>query len=131
MELQREALKAGASGMQVRVSGGATSFSSGGPPGELPSVDKMLEDAIFRDSIPVVRRIETDPQGRIWIGRTAADLGTRGPVDLVALDGRYIGTLPNETIPNAISRSGLAAYITRDDLGVEHVVVKRLPRTWQ
>ena len=134
IELQREAIKSGSAGtMQVRVgSGGGTSFSSGGgPPGELPSVDKMLEDAIFMDSIPVVRRIETDPQGRVWIGRTAGDLGPRGPVDLVAADGRYIGTLASAVLPNAVSRSGRAAYIERDENGVEHVVVKRLPPTWQ
>ena len=84
------------------------------------------------DSIPVVRRIETDPTGRVWIGRTASDLGPRGPIDLVgAADGRYIGTIANEIIPNAISRSGRAAYIERDALGVEHVLVKRLPATWQ
>ncbi len=133
IERQREAMKSGAAGgMQIRVgAGGGSSFSMGGPPGDLPSVDKMLEDAIFMDSIPVVRRLETDPLGRIWIGRTANDLGPRGPVDLVATDGRYIGTLPNEIIPNAVSRSGRAAYIQRDDLGVEHVVVKKLPPTWQ
>jgi hypothetical protein len=133
IELQRESMKSGSGAtMQVRVgSGGGTSFSTGGAPGELPSVEKMLEDAIFMDSIPVVRRIETDPQGRLWIGRTASDLGPRGPVDLVYADGRYIGTLPNEELPNAVSRTGRAAYIQRDENGVERVVVKRLPPTWQ
>jgi hypothetical protein len=134
IERQREAMKSGAAGgMQVRVGGGgATSWSSAGPPGELPSVDKMLEDAIFLDSIPVLRRIDTDPQGRVWIGRTASNLGPQGAIDLVAsADGRYIGTIANDFIPNAVSRSGRAAYVQRDDLGVEKVVVKMLPATWQ
>jgi hypothetical protein len=133
IERNREVMKSGAGGgLQVRIGGGGgTSFSSG-PPQDLPSVDKMLEDATFMDSIPVLRRIDTDPQGRVWIGRTASDFGQRGAIDLVAsADGRYIGTIMNDFIPNAVSRSGRAAYVQRDDLGVEKVVVKALPATWQ
>jgi hypothetical protein len=92
----------------------------------------MLRDAIFMDSIRCCGALTPIAQGRVWIGRTASDLGQRGAIDLVAgADGRYIGTIANDWIPNAVSRSGRAAYVQRDELGVEHVVVKMLPATWQ
>ena len=98
---------------------------------EMPSIEETLRTAQFNEVIPVLRRVDSDPQGRIWIQRTANDHGDRGPIDLVGADGRYIGTILNDVLPAAFSRTGRAAYIERDDLGVEHVTVKRLPASWR
>jgi hypothetical protein len=50
----------------------------------------------------------------------------------VDANGRYIGTLPAQPLPNAVSASGLAAWVTTDDeLGVERVTVRRLPAGWR
>jgi 6-bladed beta-propeller protein len=131
---QRENLKrGGGTRLAIRVGdGGGTRVSTGGPPaGEEPSIEEMLKNTTFEEYIPVLRRVDTDPQGRIWIARTPADFGQRGPVDLLRVNGAYIGTVANDRIPDAVSRSGRAAYIERDDLGVERVAVKRVPTTWQ
>ncbi|HEX2168258.1 MAG TPA: 6-bladed beta-propeller [Longimicrobiales bacterium] len=86
----------------------------------------------FADYMAVVTSIRTDPQGRIWVQRRNEDGKAEGPIDLVTADGRYIGTLPRQPMPLAVSASGFAAWVVTDDeLGVERVVVRRLPATWR
>jgi hypothetical protein len=34
-------------------------------------------------------------------------------------------------VPRAVSRSGRAAFIERDELGAEKVIVKRIPESWR
>lgn len=132
IERRRENMRSGTGMMAIRTDNGRTSFSTNpGREANLPSVDEMLRNATFLDVIPVINRIETDPLGRIWIQRTAADQRPQGPVDVVSADGRYIGTIARDRAPDAVSKSNRAAYVVRDDLGVEHVQVKRLPPTWR
>jgi len=90
-----------------------------------------LEDMPFAEYMSVVTNLRTDPQGRIWIQRRKPDGSDRGPIDIVTSAGQYIGTLAAQQLPDAVSASGLAAYITRDDMGVEQVKVARLPATWR
>ncbi|MGH7459788.1 MAG: 6-bladed beta-propeller [Longimicrobiales bacterium] len=131
IDRQRENMKSGTGATMVRVGDGGRMSMGPGPRGELPSVEEMLRSATFEEFIPVIRRLETDPQGRIWVARMPTDFGQAGPIDIIRANGTYIGTLANDRTPDAVSRSGRAAWIERDDLGVEHVVVKRLPATWQ
>jgi hypothetical protein len=134
VERRREAMQRGDGMVRVMVDNGNTRVSTGGGGGRQPeaaAIEEMLRTTTFLEFIPVFRRIDTDPQGRIWVQRTPTDFGTRGPVDILTFDGRYIGTVPSDRAPSAVSRSGRAAYIERDDLNVEHVVVKRLPETWK
>jgi hypothetical protein len=108
--------------------GSTTSIGSGAP----RSTSFTLEDMPFAEFMSVVTSIRTDPQGRIWVQRRNADGAARGPIDLVDANGRYIGTLPAQPLPNAVSASGLAAWVTTDDeLGVERVTVRRLPAGWR
>ena len=131
VERRIASMKAGRDGIRVNVNNGATSFSSGGPPpSKIPTVDELLRTTTFLEYIPVLSRIETDPTGRIWAQRFFPDQDNKGPVDLFTGEGRYIGTITNDRAPDAVSQSGRAAYIQRDELGVEQVVVKRLPATW-
>ncbi|MEX2282741.1 MAG: 6-bladed beta-propeller [Gemmatimonadota bacterium] len=133
MEARRESQRNGtAGGMQVRVENGRVSTGANTSPArELQSVEQMLQNATFEESIPVLRRVDTDVFGRIWASRTPADFGPRGPVDLIRADGTYIGTLTGQAVPDAVSRTGRAAYIERDELGVERVVVRTLPAAWR
>lgn len=118
----RMEVRAGPEGVDRRV-------STGGPGGGAreAEIEAQLRDLQFADRIPVIAGVRTDPQGRIWIARAPGRVGDDGPIDLLDAQGRYLGTLPPQPLPDAISTTGLAAYITADDLGVEHVVVKRLP----
>lgn len=112
--------------------GQGTSISTSPPPAMTPAqIEEQLAAMQFMDYVPVLRRMTTDPSGRLWIQRTAADLGDSGPVDIVTLDGRYIGTIANGRAPDAVSPGGRAAWVERDELGVERVAVRRLPATWR
>lgn len=132
-ELLAERLRSG-TGMlrvEVRAQGGEVqrSVSTGGgsrAPDE-EAIQAQLREAQFGEVIPVVSGLRADPRGRLWIARAPRRVGEDGPIDLVSADGRYLGTLSPQPLPDAFSRSGLTAYITVNDLGVEQVVVKRLP----
>jgi hypothetical protein len=133
----RDAMRArlkngGGGGIQVRNNNGQTSYSFGGGGGSLSDdqINERIRDMEFAETMPVVQRIRTDPKGRIWVQRTP-DVGSDGgPIDLLTETGS-IGTLRNAKLPDAVSASGLAAYIETDDLDVQHVVVRRLPATWR
>ena len=112
--------------------GGRPSISTMSPPALSPTqIEENLRNMQFMDYVPVLRRMTTDETGRIWIQRTAADLGENGPIDIITHDGRYIGTISNGRVPDAVSAGGRAAWIERDDMGVERVVVRRLPANWR
>jgi hypothetical protein len=133
LERRRENMRNNTTGA-IRVSSvnGRQSFSSGASRNtEIPSIEEMLRTTQFEETIPVVRGLRTDPQGRVWIARMPADFGQQGPVDILRANGSYVGTLASARLPDAVSRTGRAAYIERDDLGVEHVAVRRLPANWQ
>lgn len=52
-----------------------------------------------------------------------------GPIDVLTPDGRYLGTFSADEVsmPGAFGPEGLAAFVEVDELGVQTVVVKRLP----
>jgi hypothetical protein len=129
MKQRHDAVRQGGGGMMR----GRNGSSSAPPPAQAMAAleEEMLRNATWRDVIPVLRRVSADPQGRIWVARTPVDFGSSGPVDLVRADGAYIGTIQNATLPAAVSRSGRAAYVEFDELGVEHVAVKQLPASWK
>jgi hypothetical protein len=143
---QRKRLEDGGSGDGVRVvtgGGGAGSFVTagrgnvsfgGGPAGGAMSkeqIDRIVSEMQFATEIPAIQRVTVDAVGTLWIRRNAATVGADDPIDLVTADGRYIGTLNGHEVPRAISASGLAAYIEKNDLDIEQVVVRRLPDTWR
>ena len=80
------------------------------------------------DEAPVIRDMAVDRADRLWIARTGADGLGDGPVDIVAMDGGYVGTLETNTlpIPDAFGPDGLMAYVESDELGVQSVRVIRL-----
>ena len=83
----------------------------------------------FYPVLPVIRRVRTTWDGRIWVMRRGDELYEDGPIDVLTADGEYIGTYPAGAtkMPDAFGPDGLAAFIELDELDVARVVVRRLP----
>jgi hypothetical protein len=127
-ENQREVMASGRGAIRVQIGGG------GAPPRPEPSrqdLERRLSEIQFADTIPALRGLRVAPSGKLWVERTGPVVGEPGPIDLVTPEGQYLGTITGTALPDAISRSGLAAYIERDDDDVERVVVRRLPEGWR
>ena len=90
----------------------------------------QLESTEFYHEIPVVRILRTSPEGTIWVRRSGSEPGTNGPIDLIAADGRYLGSFASNAtgLPSAFGPDGLVAFVQTDDLDVQTVVVSRLPQ---
>lgn len=135
-EQRREQMRnpSGTPGISVRNVNGQTSYSFGG--GAPQITDAQIEEQIrtleFAETVPLVRALFTDATGRIWVTRTSEQNPVEaGVIDLLHHDGRYIGSLRNQETPAAVSTNGLAAYIIRDEMDIEQVVVRRLPADWK
>lgn len=90
----------------------------------------QLEAMEYYHEVPVVRSLRTSPQGTIWVRRTGDEPDGDGPIDLITADGRYLGSfaLGATDLPSAFGPDGLVAFVERNDLDVQTVVVRRLPR---
>ena len=88
-----------------------------------------IENLRFFSEIPVIRALRTTWNGMIWVRRRGEELDSDGPVDVLDMAGRYVGSYRAGAteIPEAFGPDGLVAFIEEDELGVETVVVKRLP----
>jgi hypothetical protein len=127
---QRARARASGNTQTVRIGpGGATVGASAAAP--VNDRDQLLRNTEFADVVPVISRFTVDRLGRLWVARAGRRVGDAGPIDLIAADGRYIGTLAGQAVPDAVSPSGLAAYIVTDELDVVRVVVRRLPAQWR
>ena len=91
---------------------------------------EQIETLEFAEEVPVVRDLRTSWRGRIWVLRRGDEPVSDGPIDILAADGRYLGSYRAGAteLPDAFGPGGLAAFIERDELDVQTVVVKRLPR---
>ena len=91
---------------------------------------RQAESMVFYHEIPVIRNLRTTWDGKIWVQRRSAEVASVGPIDILAADGRYLGTYPPSatSMPAAFGPGGLMAWIERDELDVPTVVVKRLPQ---
>lgn len=123
----RERMRTGSGGVVVTVGGG-------GAPRGLPP--EMIEDQVrgmrFADTVAVLRSLYVAPSGTLWIGRAGAQGDDDGLIDLVTAAGAYRGTLPRgQRMPLAVSASGRAVWVERDELDVERVVVRQLPAAWR
>ncbi len=137
--LQRGFREAAASGEGVAAIGGG-----------IDNLISRIGEARFSGDIPLIEALETTWEGNIWVGRVPADgfpdldfetmlSGTfassqdrprprrPAPIDILAPDGAYIGTLPSAAMPVAFGPDGLAAYLEINELDVPEVVVRRLP----
>jgi hypothetical protein len=126
---RREQLASGGGGMRVSNINGRTTTTAGVslPPEQ---IEQIIADMQFAETVPVIRRIRTDRDGRIWVERDGGSGSTEYPIDLIGAHGTYIGTLRGQTMPSAFGPGGVAAFIETDDLGVQVVHVRRLPPAW-
>ena len=104
-------------------------LEEGAEPGEDLWEDReRIENLKFFSEIPVIRGIAVTLDGDIWVMRRGEDPVSDGPIDVIAADGRYLGSFPEGAMemPAAFGPGGLVAFIETDELDVETVVVKRL-----
>lgn len=89
----------------------------------------QAKSAQYYHEIPVVRTLRTGWEGSIWVQRRGEEPTGNGPIDVLTADGRYLGTFATgETaMPGAFGPDGLVAFVEKDELDVEMVVVRRLP----
>jgi 6-bladed beta-propeller len=126
----RERMQSGR-GMIVVTRGAPGGGPGGRPPGiSREQVEQRVRELRFADTVRTIQGMVVTPSGRLWIERTPANVGDPGPIDLVTVDGRYLGTLNGTKLPAAISATGRAAYLERDADDVERVIVRQLPRGW-
>ena len=78
--------------------------------------------------VPVIRGLATTWDGHIWLVRRGEDPLSDGPIDVLTSDGRYLGSYPAgaTVIPDAFGPGGLVAFVEKDEMDVETVVVKRV-----
>ena len=90
---------------------------------------EQIETLEFAEEVPVVRDLRTSWNGLIWVLRRGDEPVSDGPIDILAADGRYLGSYRTGAtpLPDAFGPEGLVAFIERDELDVQTVVVKRLP----
>lgn len=90
---------------------------------------ERIENLQFYYEVPVIRGLSASWNGRIWVQRRGDEPASDGPVDVLDMAGRYVGSYPAGAtrIPDAFGPGGLVAFIERDELGVRSVVVKRVP----
>jgi hypothetical protein len=104
--------------------------STGGIPSEQARamIEARMEGIQFGSEVPVIAGMGVDWDGTIWVQRSGDEVGEQGPVDLIAMDGTYLGSVaPGEIrIPDAFGPDGMAAFIETDELDVPRVVVRRL-----
>lgn len=100
------------------------------PKEERKAARERIEGLQFLSEVPVIRGLAVTWDGEIWVRRRGEGLKSDGPIDVLTPDGRYLGSYRTglTEIPDAFGPDGLAAFVETDELGVETVVVKRLPR---
>ncbi len=81
-------------------------------------------------SFSVIRALAATWDGRIWVQRRDGFPDADGAIDVLSPSREYAGTLPagSTAFPDAFGPDGLVVFIERDEMDVESVVVRRLPR---
>ena len=87
-----------------------------------------IDNLEFFPEIPVIRGLAVTWDGEIWVLRRGEGPASDGPIDVLATDGRYLGSYRAgvTVIPDAFGPVGLVAFIERNELDVQTVVVKRV-----
>ena len=105
-----------------------------------PSVKEMMGPPIFSDSLPVIGKVLSGPNGTIMVARGVGLLDARSPegrsmvdddgpavYDILSLQGEYLGVLemPPRFSPRAV-RGSLLYGVAKDEFDVETVEVYEL-----
>lgn len=86
-----------------------------------------VQPELFYPVIPVIRRVGATWEGRIWVVRQGDELLEDGPIDVLTVDGEYLGTYRTgaTAMPEAFGPDGLMAFVELDEYDVARVVVRR------
>jgi len=101
----------------------------GAAPGtDLRERRREIEELQFHTELSVIRGLGTTWDGHIWVLRRGNGPNDDGPIDVLAPDGRYLGSYSAGTtaLPAAFGPDGLVAIVERNELGVQTVTVKRV-----
>ena len=89
-----------------------------------------IENMRFFAEVPVISTLRATWNGGLWVQRSGEpDPSEPGPIDILAPDGRYVGSLePGQPgMPDAFGPDGLVAFVETDDLDVPVITIWRLP----
>jgi hypothetical protein len=126
----RQTMETGEGALRVEENNGRRSISAGrGMPRQ--QIEQRLAALEFAEQVPVVRGLRVDNAGNIWVQRDGGPGSDDYPIDILTPAGEYRGTIRGIDLPNAFGPSGLAAFIETDDLGIQRVVVRRMPDGWR
>ncbi len=125
---RREMMRTGQGMMRVTIgaSGGTPRIPEPSP----EEMERRVASMEFADTVRAIQGMSVGNSGTLFIERTPRNVYDPGPVDVVTPAGEYRGTFSAIRLPRAVSASGRAAVVERDDMGVERVVVHQLPRGW-
>ncbi len=86
-----------------------------------------IEELEFHSELSVIRGLATTWDGHIWVLRCGDGPSDDGPIDVLAPEGRYLGSYRAGAVVMvaAFGPDGLAAIIETDELGVQTVAVMR------
>ena len=98
------------------------------PGADLQGGRQRIEELEFHTELSVIGGLRTTTDGHIWVLRRGEGPSDDGPIDVLAADGRYLGSYRAGTtaLPAAFGPDGLVAMIETNELEVQTVVVKRL-----
>ena len=119
---------------QLEEGGGSTNRIMVNGVAVAPNLERArqrIEDLEFFEEVSIVRGLKTDWTGGRWVQRHGRDPSdNNGPIDVLTMDGTYVGTYAAGVIPMpaAFGPGGLVAFIETDELDVETVVVKQIVR---
>jgi hypothetical protein len=125
---RREMLRTGQGMMRVTI--GASGGTPRIPEPSAEELERRVMSMEFADTVRAIQGMTVGRSGTLFIERTPRNISDPGPIDVVTPAGEYRGTFSGLRLPRAVSATGRAAVIERDDMGVERVVVHQLPRGW-
>ena len=104
------------------------SQANAGPGEDTRDERDRIDNLEFHPVVPVIRGLATTWAGHIWVVRRGEEPLSDGPIDVLTPDGRYLGSYPAgaTVMPDAFGPGGLVAFVEKDEMDVETVVVKRV-----
>jgi len=90
---------------------------------------QAIEEMQFLAEVPVLYALRTTWEGNLWVQRRGEEPDVDlGPIDVLTVDGRYLGTLDGQIrMPDEFGPDGLVVFIEKDEYDVPVIEVKRLP----
>lgn len=90
---------------------------------------KAVDARGFEPLLQAISGIAVDPEGRIWVRRARHQPEEAAAIDVLAPDGRYLGTLDaTNPFPVLFDPQGRPVSIETDEMGVEYIVIYELLR---